>query len=109
MMELIHAVENDPPTLNARQVEQERIDRAVADFLAGGRQIEKVAEPELAPYSNLDNASLIKLLVSHASNAKTLAEAAKLLNEPESRCRRLAVEYRIPFRSKSFLKKRAAK
>lgn len=108
-MELTHAVENDPPTLNARQVEQERIDRAVADFLARGRQIEAVAEPKVATHSIIGDASLAKLLVGHASNAKTLTEAAKLLNEPESRCRRLAVEYRIPFRSKSFLKKRAAK
>lgn len=108
-MELIHAVENDPPATSTRQVEQERIDRAIADFLARGRQIESVAEPKLPTHSIIDDASLAKLLVGHASNAKTLAEAAKLLKEPESRCRRLAVEYRIPFRSESFLKKRAAK
>ncbi|MFS2159715.1 hypothetical protein ACCD10_20490 [Pseudomonas sp. Pseusp122] len=108
-MVLIHAVENDPPATSTRQVEQERIDRAIADFLARGRQIESVAEPKLPSHSIIDDANLAKLLVGHASNAKTLAEAAKLLNEPESRCRRLAVEYRIPFRSKSFLKKRAAK
>jgi hypothetical protein len=107
-MNLILAEDNDLPDRNARDLDRQRIEQATQEFLARGESITDVTAPTKGDAAALTDAELVKRLVELASNASTLVEAAKTLNQPEKRCRRLAVAHRIPFRSKSFLKKRQA-
>ncbi|MFJ5299248.1 hypothetical protein ACIQAL_22300 [Pseudomonas sp. NPDC088368] len=108
-MHTFHTTDDDLPGTNARAQDQARIDQAVAEFLAAGNEIRTAGDPSQPTPTPVNDAELVEKLAKHSADGKTLSEAAKALKVPEERCRRLAVEKRIPFRTKSFLKKRSTK
>lgn len=113
-MERYHSSANDLPTMSARQRERDELEKAVAEFLsrqadAPPSVVETTATAKPARRQRrLSDQALHTQLITLAALGKSLEEAALSLGETDQRCKRLAIQNRIPFRSSAFRKKRSA-
>lgn len=99
-----HSHDDDLPTMSARQRDRDRLNKAKQSELDGPTTLNLSVQKSLLSDDQL--ATQLRLM---ASSGKTLPEIAKQLCEPGECCKRLAIKHRIPFRTRSFIKKGDAK
>lgn len=107
-----HTSDDDLPTMSARQRDRDRLDKAMAEFLskAADSDLDSINASEISsPQPALSDEHLAIKLRQMASSGRTVSEIAKQLGEPAERCKRLAIKHRIPFRTRSFIKKGGVK
>lgn len=130
-MDFHHSTTDDLPTQTQRDRDRLKLEKAMSEFFNRGGCVHEVQSnhrlseqafvinPEKAAQllsgngerlearQDVSNIHLSRLLRAHCKVGATLADAARILNQPIERCEALAKHYLIPFRSSSFRSKKA--